>query len=535
MEAPQATTSAGGFYTRQATGLVREIGISSNVALNISFISLPLAALVATAAPFAFPGANIILLVVIAAVLAVIPTLLYGWLGTAMPRSGGDYVFVSRIMGPLLGFAANFNITVWYVLVMSQFALLLLPFVLTPALATIGVVTGNQTLIDWATTASGKNWQFGIGAVNLVLTGLLMSLKPRAWIRIFMILFLLSLVGVVIAAVLMIIHGRADFQASLTRFGTTYDGVIQTARQAGYQGGGSLSLKSTIGATNLAFASFGYAIVTTYAGGEIRSPRRTLLKALLLALGISAVIVIVMMALAARTIGHDFLGSITYLSNNAPDKYPLSAPPFYFLFAAMMTKSSFLIVVMALSLALAIFVGQPATFLIATRSLFAWSFDRILPQRLSDVNERTHSPLIANGVVLGVALALLAVILYGPSQFLELLFTAGAAETLTFLVVAVAGMIFPWRRRRLYQDSPIARRFLGVPAIAVIGFLSVGVYLLFMIPLLVNDDLGANATPGIVAIVVIAVLPFLVYGASYFWNRRRGVDLGLAFRELPPE
>jgi basic amino acid/polyamine antiporter, APA family len=247
------------------------------------------------------------------------------------------------------------------------------------------------------------------------------------------------------------------------------------------------------------------------------------------------VIVIVMMALAARVVGHDFLGSLTYLSENAPDKYPLSAPPFYFLFAAMLTKSTFLIVVMALSFALAFFVGQPATFLIATRSLFAWSFDRVLPQRLSSVNDRTHSPLVANTVVLVVSLVLLAVIVYGPSQFLDLLFTAGAAETLTFLMVALAAVVFPWRRRQLYEASPIARRFLGVPAIAVIGFLSVGVYLLFMIPLLVNDDLGANATPGLVAMTVIALLPFLIYDASYLWNRRNGVDLGLAFRELPPE
>jgi basic amino acid/polyamine antiporter, APA family len=275
--------------------------------------------------------------------------------------------------------------------------------------------------------------------------------------------------------------------------------------------------------------------VTTYAGGEVRSPRRTLLKALLLALGIAAVIVLVMMALAARVAGADFLGSATFLANQAPDRYPFASPPFYFLFAAMMTKSSVLIVAMAASLALAIFVGQPATFLIATRSLFAWSFDRIMPERVSQVNERTHSPLVATAVVLGLALVLLAVIVYGPSQFLELLFTAGAAETLTFLVVALCGAIFPWRRRRLYQESPIARRWLGVPAIAVIGVLAVGVYLLFMVPLLVNDALGANATPGIVAMVVIAVLPFLIYGVSYLWNRRRGVDLGLAFRELPPE
>jgi APA family basic amino acid/polyamine antiporter len=535
MEAPRRTTPTGGFYIRQATGFVREIGTSSNVALNISFISLPLAALVATQAPFAFPGANIVLVVVIAAILGIVPTLLYGWLGTAMPRSGGDYVFVSRILGPLLGFAANFNITVWYVLVMSQFALLLAPLGLSAALATIGVATHSQSLVHWSTTVTGKRWQFGIGAASLVITALVMSLRPRAWIRLFMVLFLLSLVGVVIAVVLMIIHDRADFQASLARFGTSYDGVIQAARQAGYQGGGTFSLRNSITASNLAFASFGFAIVTTYAGGEIRSPRRTLLRALLLSLAISAVIVVVMMALAARVVGHDFLGSITYLSNNAPDKYPLSAPPFYFLFAAMLTTSSPLIVVMAASFALAFFVGQPATFLIATRNLFAWSFDRILPQRLADVNDRTHSPLLANAVVLVVSMGLLALLVYGPSRFLDLLFTAGAAETLTFLVVAVAAIAFPWRRRRLYQESPIARRFLALPAITVIGVLAIGVYLLFMIPLLVNDDLGANATPGIVAMVVIAVAPFLLYGASYLWNRRRGVDLGLAFRELPPE
>ncbi len=535
MEAPSAAVGAGGFYARQATGLVREIGISSNVALNISFISLPLAALVATQAPFAFPGASIVLVVVLAAVLSIVPTLLYGWLGTTMPRSGGDYVFVSRIMNPVIGFAANFNITMWYVLVASQFASLLAPFGLSAALATIGAGTGNQTLVDWSATVAGKGWQFGLGAAALVLTAVLVSVSLRVWTRIFMLLFLLSMVGVAIAVLLMIIHGRGDFQSSLTRFGTSYGGIIQAARKAGYTGGGTFSLKQTVAAANLAFASFGYAIVTTYAGGEVRSPRRTLLRALLLALAISFVVVLVMMVLAARTLGQDFLGSVTYLSNVDPAHYPLAAPPFYFLFAAMLTKSSLLIIVMAISFALAFFVGQPATFLIATRSLFAWSFDRILPDKVSSVNERTHSPLIANTIVLVLSVGYLGLIVYGPSRFLQLVFTAGIGETLTFLVVAVAGAIFPWRRRRLYAESPIARRLFGLPAITVIGVLAFGVYLLFMIPLMLNDALGANARTGIVATVVLALAPFLIYGISYVVNRRRGVDLSLAFRELPPE
>jgi len=49
-------TPAGGsqLYTRQATGLVREISMSSNVALNVSFVSIPLAVLIATLLYFPF-------------------------------------------------------------------------------------------------------------------------------------------------------------------------------------------------------------------------------------------------------------------------------------------------------------------------------------------------------------------------------------------------------------------------------------------------------------------------------------------------
>jgi amino acid transporter len=524
-----------GFYVRQATGLVREIGINSNIALNVSFISLPLAALIATQAPFAFPGANIVLVVVIAAVLCVLPTLLYGMLGTAMPRSGGDYVFVSRILHPVIGFAANFNVTMWYLLVIAQFGSLLAPFGLSAALATIGAATHSQGLIHASTTVTGKVWQFWLGAVALALTAVLMSVNIRAWTRIFYVIFLLSVVGVVIAVVLMLLHGRDDFREALTRFGTSYEEVIRAARDAGYAGGGHFNLTNTFAATPLAFASFGYSIVTTYAAGEIRAPRRTLLRALLAALGISAVIVLVMMALASRSIGQDFLGSATYLANVKPDRYPFSAPPFYFLFAAMLTTNTFLIAVMGISFALAFFVALPPTFLIATRSLFAWSFDRIRPDRVADVNERTHSPIIANVIVLGITLVFLALIVYGPSQFLTLLFTAGAAEILTFIVVAVAGTVFPWRRRQLFEESPIGQRIGRVPAISMVGLLSIGVYLLFLIPLLTNGALGANATPGVVAMVVIAVLPFPIYALSYWLNRRRGVDLGLAFLELPPE
>jgi amino acid transporter len=180
-------------------------------------------------------------------------------------------------------------------------------------------------------------------------------------------------------------------------------------------------------------------------------------------------------------------------------------------------------------------VALPATFLIATRSLFAWSFDRIFPAKLSDVNERTHSPVIANALVLVVTLVYLALIVYGTSYFLEIFFTAGLAELLTFMVVALAGIAFAYRRKELYERVPFVKRIGPVPTLTLVGLAALAVYILFFYPLATNDTLGANSSTGWWATAIIAGIGILLFPISYVINKARGVDLGLAYRELPPE
>jgi len=527
---------AAGTFARQSSGLVRDISPSSNVILNISFVSIPLAVLVATQAPAAFPGASPFWVTVICAVICIAPVMLYSLFMAVMPRSGGDYVFVSRTVHPWAGFAANFNITAWYLLVIAYFGYLLTPFGLSSAFTTIGVAADNDTLTRWgADVAASKGWQFAIGAAALILTAAMMSLGLRRMLKVQRAVFYLSLVGVAVSIVLLLLHGRADFVDSVARFGGDYDKVIVDARAAGYPGGGSFDLGNTLLAMPLAFASFGYAIVTSYAGGEVRSPRGSGRNAMLLALGISAVVVALLMALASRTFGNDFLGSATVLSNAGDKAYPFGAPSFFFFFVSMLTTSTLLILVINISFVLAIFVALPATFLIATRALFAWSFDRLVPEKLSEVDPRTRSPLIANGVVLAVTLVFLALIVFASGDFLAILYTAGLAELLTFIVVAIAGIVFPFRRKAMYENSPINRRVLGLPAITVAGVAALAVYVFFFISLATTDALGANASAGIRATVIIAAIALALYPISLAINRRRGVNLGLAFRELPPE
>jgi amino acid transporter len=138
-------------------------------------------------------------------------------------------------------------------------------------------------------------------------------------------------------------------------------------------------------------------------------------------------------------------------------------------------------------------------------------------------------------IVLVATLIYLALIVYGSSKFLEIFFTAGMAELLTFMVVALAAIWFPWRRRALYEGSPIRRSIGGIPMLALVGVAALLVYVLFFYPLATNNTLGANTTTGWVATAIIAGIGIVIYPISYLINKARGVDLRLAFKQLPPE
>ena len=61
-----------------------------------------------------YPGVNLPLTVLVALVPNFFIALLYYYLSVAMPFSGGDYVWVSRLVHPAIGFMESFAIFVFY-------------------------------------------------------------------------------------------------------------------------------------------------------------------------------------------------------------------------------------------------------------------------------------------------------------------------------------------------------------------------------------------------------------------------------------
>jgi amino acid transporter len=95
---------------RNATGLVRSISFFDALFSNLAIINIASAlTFPVILIAFSFPNANIPLAVLITLPLFLLYNLLYSTFSRIMPRSGGDYIFISRGLNPLLGFAANFS------------------------------------------------------------------------------------------------------------------------------------------------------------------------------------------------------------------------------------------------------------------------------------------------------------------------------------------------------------------------------------------------------------------------------------------
>jgi amino acid transporter len=103
-------------FLREATGLVREMKPRDALFLNFLNMSIGLGvAWVIFWGPGIYPGANVELGLIICMVCCMFGMFCFATLTAAMPRSGGDYVFVSRALHPSLGFMANWTWVVWNV------------------------------------------------------------------------------------------------------------------------------------------------------------------------------------------------------------------------------------------------------------------------------------------------------------------------------------------------------------------------------------------------------------------------------------
>jgi amino acid transporter len=208
----------------------------------------------------------------------------YAEFAAAMQRSGGDYVFVSRALHPVLGWLLAWSQGIWLIFFWIGFnAWFALTFIIPVSLTTIGTSTGQSfwtTLSDDLTkqyTVLGIQTQWWVivaGTVINVAFGLLLALGGRRYWRYQRGAFAFAGGAILICVIFMLVQGKADVRSAWDAFvakngaGLRFDEVIPAARDAGYSGPQSFSLVDTILMLPWVFFVVGYAQGSAQIGGR---------------------------------------------------------------------------------------------------------------------------------------------------------------------------------------------------------------------------------------------------------------------------
>lgn len=522
-------------FVREATGFVREISVFDAFIGNFGVINIPLGLLTFTTAQFIFPGGDMVYASLLAIVFSIFPAIVYTMLTWAMPRTGGDYVFVSRIVHPVLGFVVNFSIMFWYIFFDGILTNWVATLGLSPSLLVIGTVTGVPSLVSLANAIAQPNNTIIIGLVAVAFLSVMLALGTRATINATKVSIILMAVGLVIAAGLLLTNTNASFIQDFAKF-ANYTSIINAAHASGYSPVSSNSFVATLGVMPFIWGSIGFGLVTSYFAGEAKSIQKNALYSQVGATFVAGLILAFFGGMAVAVFGYDFLGSMAALSFNASSAYPFAVSPYYNLYVSMLTSNPVILWILAVSYIAGFIADCLIVYLIASRSIFAWSFDRVIPSKFSDITTRFRSPMYAIVLIAAINIISLVVYTYESVTFTSLVSGSYLGFVLMFLIVIITGIIFPFAKKDMFENSPANKRVAGVPLITIVGIVAAAVYVLLAY-FFVSDPLyGANAPIVYETIVLSLIVPAAIFAVAYLYRKnRQGINILLGFKQIPPE
>ncbi len=537
---PQSSVPSAGsghVFARDSTGLVRDVGPISSAIYNLSYSSAPFAlALLLVMAPAFYLGANVYLAIGLTLLLALPTALVFAMLTTAIPRSGGDYTWISRSISPMLGFASNFSYMLWATFIIGVIATLVPSVALAPLFRWMSANWDWSGALSISEFLSGKAGTLIVGLVLVALGAsvLLFSRGLRSYIRfqnwIFAYWFVILLIAV---PIIVFLATKGGFISNFNEYALKLGGVAgaSSAVTSGSIPDPGFSLKETILVMTIPYYAIGFIYQSAYFAGEMKRGGKGVLISMP---GAQLLTVLVLMLGAAAfftTPGHDFLAG---LSLNA-GSFGLDPAPQYPELAAIASGSPIVGVLILLASVLFYVIFIPISMIMISRSLFAWSFDRLIPEKVSEVNTRTHSPI--NAVLVIVAFCVATVILVTLKPDLGALVVL-LGQTLTFICVGIAAMAFPYSQPDVFESSPFRSRIRGVPLLSILGAVSTvcmtGMFAILMLD--PNSGTAWSTNPGRVLVVAgIFIGGLVLYQVIRFIQRSRGVNIDLAYQEIPPE
>jgi amino acid transporter len=526
--APQA-------FERRATGLVREAGWWDVLVYNVNFISIGLMAafLFSFTIPF-YAGVNVYLNELIAFGLVIPLSLVFAMFAAAMPRSGGDYVYVSRTLHPALGMMSSFNNTVWWFIYGGVPSAFFARYGLGPMLRTVGEMSGSGTLVDWGNTLVGKTGTVICGALLIVALVAVFSRSLRLYFRLQNTLFLFAMLSILLSIVVFLVRDHADVVSAINA--TFGSGSVKGTEKAEFQPNAGFDLRNTILPMTWLYLELVFNQSSAYIGGEVKRASRVQLWSMPAAAVIAIAVLMLLTWSALHSVGADLWNG---LGNDFGASLGLSSTPVYTEIAAAASGYTVIGLLILAGFVFWSYTWLPGQILNASRNLVAYSIDGLMPRQLSYVSERTHAPLASLWLVGAGSIVFLLLYVY---THLFATLTGIFGFILGFCLVSLAAIAFPYRLPEVFESSPVRWRLGGVPVMSIVGALALVACVASLVIFwkdpyagLRNVNDGSRYWWGVAYNVGIFLSGLVVYLVARWLNARRGIDVDKRFAEIPVE
>jgi amino acid transporter len=522
-------------FVRTASGLVRNI--SPWGALSLAFVmpgilnAFYLGMWGAGLYPTAYEPPAVLLVFLLAPVMAV-----FYLFSVAMPRSGGDYIYVSRTLTPVLGMVTSWTFAIVFWSWAGNVAMLMWLYGPVVDFVARGQMTGNQGLVNLGLLMASPNILFVLSTLSTIAMGVIAWRGLKATTITMYVVWIFSTLGLLAFAFIFLTMPSLDFFKTnmLKMTGVSYDSVIQLAKSNSWTGQFTILDTMYAGMVYVILNTLGNQAITTCAG-EIKQVKKSTFLALFGSLALMVVYWFPQYYIAFQYPGSAFASASAYL--DMIGKNPYVVEPVWSYVAAFATNNPWLVTLEAWAFWASDWAIGFGSLFFSTRAVFAWSFDRVFPSFASAVDKRGNpwgAVLIAT-----IGCEIWTILNVYLPQYIKIVGYSVTIWMVGWVLLGLAAIVFPYRRKAIFQKSPdiVRKKIAGLPVIVYMGILTIIIGGAIAWATFVPALNGLTAFyPFVLTVVSCVVAPVIIFYAYYFYRTKFGkVPMNIQFKEIPPD
>lgn len=454
-------------------------------------------------------GMYVPLVMLIGGIIAFFISMNYSYLGSAMPRAGGEYVWVSRGWNGLVGFLSSFSF--WVAEATAAGAIV---FIDPKFFGTAFNQVGLTSIGTWVDSTVGT-LIIGLAIIWLIWLIHMISVKTVGWASI--ILMFMMFAGGFFIVLYGFMGNPHDYASALKANGINMQKYIVLSQKTIP----SSSVSAIPKALFLLFFAFVGFTAMSQASGEAKKPKKTLLIAFPLAIGVITVYFMAYAGAVFHTVPWRYVAGQMIAGNTSLINGPA-------LLGYMMPTG--LAVFVTVMVAAALFNDLPPITQALTRLFYSWGVDGILPKSLGRINKRgvPATSITINTII--ITIFFLLTVWFGWAN--EISVTVAAAMFM-YITVGITSLTFSKHAPKLEKESSIHKNIFIIIS-AIITILASG--WLFIQGIISNIHETWYLQSIVQWIISMGIALIIYYYASKNVKAKEGISLSTKFKEgLPSE